>query len=241
MNDSATTSLPDPGALGIDPDALRARYRAERDRRLRPDGNAQYQPIEGEFGYYADDPYADADFTREPITARHEVVVVGGGFGGLLAAARLRQAGIEDLRVVEKGGDFGGTWYWNRYPGIHCDIESYVYLPLLEEVCSVPRWKYSPARRSASTPAPSAGTSASTATRASRPPSPSCAGTRPRRSGSCAPTAATTCVPGTWWCRTGRSTGRSCRASPGSRTSAATRSTPAGGTTPTPAATRTAG
>ena len=94
MNDSATTPLPDPGAPGLDPEALRARYRAERDRRLRPDGSAQYQRAEGEFGYYAEDPYADPGFTRAPLTARHEVVVVGGGFGGLLAAARLRQAGV---------------------------------------------------------------------------------------------------------------------------------------------------
>jgi cation diffusion facilitator CzcD-associated flavoprotein CzcO len=73
-----------------------------------------------------------------------EAVVVGGGLGGLLAAARLRQAGVEGIRVIDKAGDFGGTWYWNRYPGIHCDIESYIYLPLLEEVGYVPKWKYAP-------------------------------------------------------------------------------------------------
>ncbi|MFD7921394.1 flavin-containing monooxygenase [Streptomyces sp. NPDC059740] len=138
----ATSALPE--EPGIDVDALRARYRAERDRRIRPEGSAQYQRVTGEFGYYDEDPYADADHSREPLTDRVDAVIVGGGFGGLLAGARLRQAGLERIRVIEKGGDFGGTWYWNRYPGIHCDIESYIYMPLLEEVGYVPKWKYAP-------------------------------------------------------------------------------------------------
>ncbi|MFD4668914.1 flavin-containing monooxygenase [Lentzea sp. NPDC058450] len=128
----------------LDLDALRARYRAERERRLRPDGAAQYRDASGDFGYYADDPHADPDLTRDPLRDEVEVVVIGGGLGGLLAGARLRQAGIGSVRVIEKGGDFGGTWYWNRYPGIHCDIESYVYLPLLDELGHVPEWKYAP-------------------------------------------------------------------------------------------------
>ena len=70
------------------------------------------------------------------------MVIVGGGFGGLLAAARLREAGVKDIRIIEKGGDFGGTWYWNRYPGAQCDIESYIYLPLLEETSYIPTEKY---------------------------------------------------------------------------------------------------
>lgn len=130
--------------LDFDLEALRAKYRAERDRRIRPDGASQYRHPAGEFGSYDQDPYADPEFTREPLRDRVEAVVVGGGFGGLLAGARLRQAGVQEIRVVEKGADFGGTWYWNRYPGIHCDIESYVYLPLLEELGHVPKWKYSP-------------------------------------------------------------------------------------------------
>ena len=128
--------------LGFDPDALRAKYRTERDRRIRPDGLAQYRPAE--FGYYADDPYVEPGFAREPLHDTVDAVVLGGGLGGLLAAARLRQAGLESIRVIEKAGDFGGTWYWNRYPGVHCDIESHVYMPLLEEVGYVPRWKYAP-------------------------------------------------------------------------------------------------
>jgi cation diffusion facilitator CzcD-associated flavoprotein CzcO len=142
MSSSGTPLIP--AELDFDPGALRAKYRAERDRRLRPDGNAQYQRAKGEFGYYAADPYAAPATTREPLHDEVEAVVIGGGFGGLLAAARLRQAGVETIRVIEKAGDFGGTWYWNRYPGIHCDIESYVYLPLLEEVGTVPGWKYAP-------------------------------------------------------------------------------------------------
>jgi cation diffusion facilitator CzcD-associated flavoprotein CzcO len=130
--------------LGFDPDALREKYRAERARRIRPDGNAQYRRPDGEFSSYVEDPYADSTVTRDPLTDRMDAVVVGGGFGGLLAAARLRQAGLRDIRVIDKAGDFGGTWYWNRYPGVHCDIESYIYLPLLEEVGYVPRWKYAP-------------------------------------------------------------------------------------------------
>jgi cation diffusion facilitator CzcD-associated flavoprotein CzcO len=123
--------------------SLRAKYRAERDRRIRPDGGGRYQPATGEFGYYAKDPYTER-VDRRPVTDRVDATVVGGGFGGLLTGARLRQAGLRDLRVIDEAGDFGGTWYWNRYPGIHCDIEATVYLPLLEEVGYVPKWRYAP-------------------------------------------------------------------------------------------------
>src|SRR6204780_597008 len=127
----------------FDPEALRAKYREERDKRLRPDGNEQYVEVKGDFSRYVDDPYVDPGFSREPVTDAVDVVIIGGGFGGLLAGARLREAGIKDIRVIEKGGDFGGTWYWNRYPGAQCDIESYIYLPLLEETGYIPREKYS--------------------------------------------------------------------------------------------------
>jgi cyclohexanone monooxygenase len=130
-------------ALGFDPEALRERYLAERDKRLRIDGNEQYVEIRDTFAHYLDDPYVAPGFTREPLTDEVEVVVIGGGFGGMLAAARLREAGVDDIRIIEKGGDFGGTWYWNRYPGAACDVESYIYLPLLEEVGYMPVEKYS--------------------------------------------------------------------------------------------------
>ncbi|MFF1695833.1 flavin-containing monooxygenase [Streptomyces sp. NPDC058257] len=123
---------------------LRQRYRLERERRVRPDGALQYRATEAEFGYYAADPYAGEPTERVPLHDTVDVAVVGGGFGGILAGARMRQQGVRRVRIVEKGGDFGGTWYWNRYPGIHCDIESHVYLPLLDETGYVPEWKYAP-------------------------------------------------------------------------------------------------
>lgn len=129
--------------LGFDPDALARKYREERDRRLRQDANEQYVEMAGRFAHYLEDPYVEPGFSRPPLTDEVEVVVIGGGFGGLLAGARLREQGINDIRIIEKGGDFGGTWYWNRYPGAACDIESYIYLPLLEEVGYVPVEKYS--------------------------------------------------------------------------------------------------
>ena len=129
--------------LGFDPDALRQKYREERDKRLRSDGNDQYREVVGDFSRYLDDPYVAPGFTRAPLNDEVEVIVIGGGFGGLLAAARLREAGVEDIRIIEKGGDFGGTWYWNRYPGAQCDIEAYIYLPLLEELNYIPEEKYS--------------------------------------------------------------------------------------------------
>jgi len=128
--------------LGFDPATLRAKYRAERDKRKRADGNAQYQEVKGDFSRFLEDPYIEPGFTRAALTDEVDVVVIGGGFGGLLAAARMREAGVKDIRVIEKGGDFGGTWYWNRYPGAACDVESYIYLPLLEEMNYVPVEKY---------------------------------------------------------------------------------------------------
>jgi cyclohexanone monooxygenase len=128
----------------LDAEALREKYRLERDKRLRADGNDQYVEVTGAFAHYVEDPYVEAPIEREPLTDEVEVLVIGGGFGGLLAGARLREAGLapNEIRLVEKGGDFGGTWYWNRYPGAMCDIESYIYLPLLEEIGYVPKEKY---------------------------------------------------------------------------------------------------
>jgi cation diffusion facilitator CzcD-associated flavoprotein CzcO len=127
----------------FDPETLRAKYQEERDKRIRLDGNEQYVEVKGDFSRYIDDPYVDPGFTRAPLTDAVDVLIIGGGFGGLLAGARLREAGVQDIRIIEKGGDFGGTWYWNRYPGAQCDIESYIYLPLLEETGYIPKEKYS--------------------------------------------------------------------------------------------------
>ena len=116
----------------IDKDAIRERYRAERDKRLRTDGNDQYTRIAGLFDEYLEDPYTPVT-PRAPKTDHVTFAFVGGGFAGLVTGARLKEAGINDVRIIEKGGDFGGTWYWNRYPGAQCDTASMIYMPLLED------------------------------------------------------------------------------------------------------------
>ncbi|HEX4979028.1 MAG TPA: NAD(P)/FAD-dependent oxidoreductase [Acidimicrobiales bacterium] len=125
----------------IDKEALKAKYRAERDKRLRPEGNDQYQRLTGRFAHYAIDPYTPV-VPREPKTDDVTVTVIGGGFAGLLTGARLVEAGVTDVRILDKAGDFGGTWYWNRYPGAQCDTASMVYMPLLEETGHMPTEKY---------------------------------------------------------------------------------------------------
>ena len=125
----------------IDAPALRAKYRAERDKRLRADGNEQYIEPKGRFAHFLDDPYV-APAEREPLLDEVTVAFIGGGFSGLCTGARLKQAGIDDVRIIEGGGDFGGAWYWNRYPGAMCDTAAMVYLPLLEETGHMPSMKY---------------------------------------------------------------------------------------------------
>lgn len=128
--------------LTFDVDALRRKYAEERARRLRPDGIAQYVETAGAFARFAEDPWAQGTFTREPLTDEVDVAVVGAGFGGLLTGARLRELGVDSVRLIDRAADVGGTWYWNRYPGIACDVESYVYMPLLEELGYIPTDKY---------------------------------------------------------------------------------------------------
>jgi cyclohexanone monooxygenase len=127
--------------LGYNPDLVRAKYREERDKRIKPEGSRQYRRLTGEVAHYLDDPFKQS-IDRSPVKDYVEVAVIGGGFGGLLLSARLREAGVTDLRLVERGSDVGGAWYWNRYPGAYCDTESYVYLPLLEETGYMPTEKY---------------------------------------------------------------------------------------------------
>ena len=125
----------------IDKEALRRKYLEERNKRLRPDGNNQYLRVTGHLAHYLTDPAAPV-VEREPKTDHVTVAFIGGGFAGLVTGARLKEAGIDDVRIVEKGGDFGGTWYWNRYPGAQCDTASFVYMPLLEETGHMPSEKY---------------------------------------------------------------------------------------------------
>ena len=129
-------------AMEFDANAMREKYRLEREKRMRDDASEQYIEMSGEYANFIDDPYSEPRFSREPLERDVNVVLIGGGFGGLQAGARLREAGIEDICIVEKGGDFGGTWYWNRYPGAQCDVESYIYMPLLEELNYIPTQKY---------------------------------------------------------------------------------------------------
>ena len=124
-----------------DLEAIHARYLEERDKRIRPDGNEQYLEPTGKYAHFLDDPHTER-VEREPLFDEVTVAFIGGGFAGLLTGTKLRQAGIDDVRIIEKGGDFGGTWYWNRYPGAQCDTAAFIYLPLLEETGHMPTEKY---------------------------------------------------------------------------------------------------
>ncbi len=138
---TATTNNSASNNTGIDKAALKEKYRQEREKRLRPDGVDQYIRLTDGFGEYLSDPYMEVQ-PREPKTDHVTVAFIGGGFAGLVTGARLKEAGIDDYRIIEKAGDFGGTWYWNRYPGAQCDTASFVYMPLLEETGHMPTEKY---------------------------------------------------------------------------------------------------
>ena len=125
----------------IDREALRVRYRQERDKRLRPDGNDQYIQPTGRFAHLLEDPYVEV-VERDPLFDEVTVACIGGGWAGLVTGARLKMAGVDSVRIIEKGGDVGGAWYWNRYPGVMCDTAAMIYLPLLEETGHVPSHKY---------------------------------------------------------------------------------------------------
>ena len=127
--------------MATDKAAILEKYRAERDKRLREDGNDQYLETTGQFAHYLDDPYTPR-VERPPVTDHVTFAMVGGGFAGLCVGARLAEAGITDVRLIDKAGDFGGNWYWNRYPGAQCDTASIIYLPLLEETGHMPTEKY---------------------------------------------------------------------------------------------------
>ncbi len=121
--------------------ALRAKYAAERDKRIRPDGAAQYIEPSGRFSHLDEDTYTPR-VERSEITRHVTLAMIGGGFAGLCVGARLRDAGIDDFLIIEGAGDYGGVWYWNRYPGAMCDTAAMVYLPLLEETGYMPTMKY---------------------------------------------------------------------------------------------------
>jgi cyclohexanone monooxygenase len=136
------TCGPTPTPDDVDIPATREKYEQERNKRLRPEGGAQYLELKGEFADFAEvDPHTPVT-PRAPVSDEVEVAVLGGGIAGLLAGAYLKKAGVDDVRVIEMGGDFGGVWYWNRFPGIQCDNDAYCYIPMLEELVFVPSKKF---------------------------------------------------------------------------------------------------
>ncbi len=139
VSDAALKTLPEPPAGAKFNAEEQARYRANKEARR---GAADYMAMEGEFARYLDDVYSEPPIAREALKDETEILVIGAGFGALLLWYRLKAAGFTDVRFCEKGGDVGGTWYWNRYPGIACDVESYSYLPLLEEMGYYPSMKF---------------------------------------------------------------------------------------------------
>ena len=129
-------------------DAIKAKFAEERDLRLnfRPEGTAQFNSdFDGGLSRFGEDSYNKEIEEREPINDTVEVLFIGGGFSALLTTSQLREVGVERIRIVERGADVGGTWYWNRYPGAACDVVSYDYLPLLDEMDYVPKDHYAKA------------------------------------------------------------------------------------------------
>ncbi|HEX4905668.1 MAG TPA: NAD(P)/FAD-dependent oxidoreductase, partial [Acidimicrobiales bacterium] len=139
VDDERLTAFPEPPPGARFDAEEQARYKQFKEARR---GAADYMAMEGEFAKYLADVYSAPPVERESLDDECEVLVIGAGFAGLLLWHKLREAGFDDVRFCEKGGDVGGTWYWNRYPGIACDVESYSYLPLLEEMGYIPTMKF---------------------------------------------------------------------------------------------------
>lgn len=122
--------------------ALRAKFKRERDRRVRGGGQAQYfRPTSKLGGGWEADPHRPMQ-PRDPVIKDIDVVILGAGWSGVTAGYHLARAGVDDFCIVDTAGDFGGVWYWNRYPGVQCDNDSYCYLPFLEETRFVPSKKF---------------------------------------------------------------------------------------------------
>ena len=139
VDDDALKAFPEPPPGAVFNADEQAKYREFKEARR---GAADYMAMEGEFSRYLEDVYSADPVPREALTDECEILVVGAGFAGLLLWYKLQEAGFIDVRFCEKGGDVGGTWYWNRYPGVACDVESYSYLPLLEEMGYYPSMKF---------------------------------------------------------------------------------------------------
>ncbi|KAE9971820.1 hypothetical protein EG328_005351 [Venturia inaequalis] len=142
-NRNSTQPSEPPSDKKPDHSKLKEKYAQEREKRLNKEGVNQYHKVPQEvLANFQKDPWCDPNFKRDAIHKDIDVLVLGAGFGGQLAAARLIQAGVEDFLMVDKAADFGGAWYYNRYPGVSCDMESYIYMPLLEELGYMPSEKY---------------------------------------------------------------------------------------------------
>ncbi|GAM89589.1 hypothetical protein ANO11243_076280 [Dothideomycetidae sp. 11243] len=141
----------DAGVAGVDDLQIMQRYGEERAKRLREDGYSQFVDISlsDKFAHFQEDLWVDPTAVKDIDTMfpnrQCKLLVVGAGLGGLMYAVHMVQAGFkpEDIRIIDTAGGFGGTWYHNRYPGLMCDIESYCYLPLLEETGYMPKHRYS--------------------------------------------------------------------------------------------------
>ena len=139
VNDDGLKTLPPPPPGATFNADEQAKYRAFKEARR---GAAEFRAMEGDFARYLEDVHSTNQIPRNPLTDTCEILVIGAGFAGLLLWYKLFKAGFTDVRFCEKGGDVGGTWYWNRYPGIACDVESYSYMPLLEEMDYIPTMKF---------------------------------------------------------------------------------------------------
>ncbi|HVV38231.1 MAG TPA: NAD(P)/FAD-dependent oxidoreductase [Acidimicrobiales bacterium] len=126
----------------FDQEAVKAKYLAERDKRLVA-GRTAIRDLKSDayFARFREDPFTPIA-PRAPLADDVDVCIIGGGIAGVLAGAQLRKAGVEKIRILDQAGGIGGTWYWNRYPGVMCDVESYIYLPMLEEMGYVPTRRY---------------------------------------------------------------------------------------------------
>ena len=134
--------MTDPDTISFDRDAVNRKYAEERSKRAL-EGRAATRDlnVDEHFSSYRDDPFTPY-IERDPIDDEVDVAIIGAGLAGVLAGADLRANGIERIRLIDGAGGIGGTWYWNRYPGVMCDVESYVYMPKLEEMGHVPTTRY---------------------------------------------------------------------------------------------------
>ncbi len=123
-------------------ESMRAKYLEERDKRL-VDRRAELLDLRDDENarHYRRDPFTEYE-RRDALTDDVEVLIVGGGMAGVVTGAELRKRGVRSIRIIDEAGGIGGTWYWNRYPGLMCDIESYIYLPMLEELDYIPKHRY---------------------------------------------------------------------------------------------------